>query len=172
MGIVIAFPPRRSSVPKNLADVEAMLEHAKSKRSCEQMFHSLDALVVFSPEIMLSALCEYRSSQSCGIEWGDVFLKTGDTYPFIFTIFTKAFVRRYYLARAEIIHASPQDIILARSTLTPSDVLQAMMKWVNVYHQELKGLPVELESEEVIKGLVCDYGEEVLVPECPELFTR
>jgi len=171
MGRVVPFPRRSSTDPLNVSDIEAALEEARRPFDIQERLESLDSLVVFSPEIALPPPAPRRAHDSARVEWGDVFLRTGDEYPFIFTLYTRRFVSSFYLQRGERICPSPHDIILDRPGLGPPDILRAMIKWVDRYHPDLRGLPIELERREVVEGLVCDPGEEIVVLDHPGLFS-
>jgi len=131
---------------------------------------NLEDLVVFSPEIGPPVSTSSETAGRSGIQWGDVFLKIGDEYPFIFTLYTRCYARRHFLLHGEMIAPSSKDILLERPMLLPHHLVQAVIKWVNCYYPHLRGLPICLESEEVIRELVCDPGEEIVVPDSTELY--
>ena len=184
MGIIIPFPGRRNpscrvdtpadyqkSPSKSYitsAEIESYLSARNKPRILDPGLLELEILVVFSPEIGTGSKSGHAQGSSCA-QWGDVFLKIGDEYPFIFTLYTKKYVKNYFHLYGEIILPSPKDILLNRHVLAPQDLVQSTIKWVNSYYPALKGLPIHLESEEVIKELVCDPGNEVIIPDSTEL---
>lgn len=171
MGIVVALPQRGLTRSLNISDIEAALEEARRPFDLQERLESLDSLVVFSPEIPFPPPAPRRAHGSARVEWGDIFLRTGDEYPFIFTLYTRRFVKSYYLQQGERISQSPHDIIVDRPDLRPPDILRAMIKWIDRYHPDLRGLPIELERREVVEELVCDLGEEIMVLDQPGLFS-
>ena len=96
---------------------------------------------------------------------GDGFIKIGDEYPFLFTVYTAAYAKEQCRFYGEEIKPSSRDIILKRKHLTPEDILRAVIKWVNLYFPDLRGKPVFLEKLSVLQTLVCDPGVEVTLPE-------
>ncbi|MEW6443989.1 MAG: hypothetical protein AB1640_23845 [bacterium] len=125
-------------------------------------FSKLDELVLFSPEIQrISSGARRRFSSEC--QWGDVFVKVEDRYPFAFTIYTVVYVRERSQFYGESIVPSSKDVLLRRARLTPQDIVRAAIKWVNLYFPGLHGKPILLEKEEVLRDLICDPGVEVIV---------
>ena len=133
----------------------------------EQDLESLTELVVFSPEIQRNEFetLEPDESKPREVRWGDVFFRFGDVYPFLFTVYTEDYVKHQLVSYGEKIKPSPKDIILRRKQLSPPDIIRTVLKWVNLYAPEQGGIPVRLESESVLKNLVCEPGIEVVVPE-------
>jgi len=138
--------------------------------NCEQdrsaRFSGLAELVLFSPEIQWEAF-RTRPPGTYALpkerHWGDVFVKTKDLYPFAFTVYTHSYVVERQRFFGESIVPSPEDIVLHRKSLAPMDILRAALKWVNLYYPSLLGKPVSLEKQEILDGLTCDPGAEVLV---------
>ena len=133
----------------DMRDVEADAETAEADLAL------VTELVVFSPEVQQ---CERQATETeTGgprvVQWGDVFFKSGDEYPFLFTVYTEGYVKHQLRVQGEKIMPSPRDII------------RAVLKWVNLYAPEHRGKPVRLESDEVVRDLVCEPGIEVLVSE-------
>ncbi len=130
-------------------------------------FSSLTELVVFSPEIQKDG---FHASETAGelsgaVRWGDVFLKSGDVYPFLFTIYTEDYVREQLLSYGEKIQPSPKDVILRKKHLSPSDIIRAVIKWANLYCPYQLGRRVRLENDAVLRELVCEPEIEVVVSE-------
>lgn len=128
---------------------------------------ALPELVVFSPEIQQDEFGDPTTSEDAGrsAEWGDVFLKVGEEYPFLFTTYTAAYVQKQLACHGERIRGSARDVILGRKQLTPGDIVRAVLKWVNLHCPALRGKPVHLEEPAVLRELVCDPGIEVVVPD-------
>jgi len=127
----------------------------------------LDEIVVFSPEIQRDGVGggsggDEDRAPSC---WGDVFVKAGEEYPFLFTLYTASYARGQLLRYGERILPSPKDIILNRDSLQGEDIVRAVIKWVNLYRPTLRGRPIRLESESVLQTLVCDPFVEI---QCPD----
>jgi hypothetical protein len=135
--------------------------------SLEIDFASLTELVVFSPEIQKQSLEGSVSDENPRgpVRWGDVFLKCGDVYPFLLTVYTEEYVGRQLSRHGEKITPSPKDIVLSREELSPADIIRAVIKWANLYSPQQRGKPVRLESEAVLRDLICDPGIEVVVAE-------
>jgi hypothetical protein len=152
------------------SEIESLLMDMNKSNHVDSKLVELESLVVFTPEIRSSHAVSGKDANSWGIQWGDVFLKIGDEYPFIFTMYTRRYVRKYFLLYGEMIARSPKDIILDRPFLTPRDTIRATIKWVNCYYPRLKGLPISLEKEEVVQELICDPGEEVIISDSTEFF--
>jgi len=129
-------------------------------------FSGLEALVLFSPEIQWETFRTRpagTSEHSKGRQWGDVFVKVKDHYPFAFTVYTVFYVLERQRFHGETIVPSPQDVVLNRKSLAARDILRAALKWVNLYYPLLRGKPVWLERKEVLENLTCEPGVEVLV---------
>ena len=125
---------------------------------------TLEELVVFSPEIQ-GKKTEEETSNGDGDApklWGDVFLRIGEEYPFLFTAYTADYVREQNLLYGEEIKPSPKDVILKRPHLSPEDILRAMIKWVNLYCPTLKGRAISLEDDATLESLICDPGVEIV----------
>jgi len=133
--------------------------------AAETDFAMLTELVVFSPEVQREGFHPSKpdESQSGGVHWGDVFLKCGEVYPFLFTIYTEDYVKQQLASCGERIVPSPKDIILRRQQLSSADVIRAVVKWVNLHSPQQRGKRIRLESAEVLQNLVCDPGIEVVV---------
>lgn len=134
----------------------------------EMDFASLTELVVFSPEIQREEECATSATGEnlpLDVRWGDVFFKSGEVYPFLFTIYTEEYVKHQLLSCGEMIRPSPRDIILGKKHLAPPDIVRAVLKWVNLYFPQQRGKPVRLESPAVLQDLICDPGIEIVVPE-------
>lgn len=143
------------------------LKEDESEQSLEIDFASLDELVVFSPEIQKDGfkLPEPAGGLPGTVRWGDVFVKSGDVYPFLFTVYTEDYVNHQLVSYGEKILPSPKDIILRREQLSPQDIIRAVIKWANLYSPQHRGKPVRLENDTVLKDLVCEPGIEVVVAE-------
>jgi hypothetical protein len=130
-------------------------------------FASLTELVVFSPEIQGQSLngSESEKTPRGPVHWGDVFLKCGDVYPFLLTVYTEEYVSRQLARHGEKIMPSPKDIVLSREELSPADIIRAVIKWANLYSPQQRGKGVRLESDAVLRDLICDPGIEVVVAE-------
>ncbi len=126
-------------------------------------FSSLTELVVFSPEIQLNGVNE--SEAPGAVRWGDVFVKHGDEYLFLFTMYTRDYVRQQWISRGEKILPSPKDVILRKGHLSAPDIIRAVIKWANLYGPHCLGRRVRLESETVLRDLICEPGIEVMVRE-------
>lgn len=133
--------------------------------SAECDLASLTELVVFSPEIQKVGLqpSDSEEKRTGTVRWGDVFVKSGDVYPFLFTLYTEDYVKHQLASYGERIVSSTKDIILRKPELSPPDIVRAVIKWVNLHSPEQFGKRVRLESTEVLRDLVCDPGVEVLV---------
>lgn len=143
------------------------LREGEDPESLEIDFSSLAELVVFSPEIQKDGFetPEDSGGMSGAVRWGDVFLQSGDVYPFLFTVYTEEYVRHQLVTYGEKIVPSPKDVILRREQLSPPDIIRAVIKWANLYCPQQRGKPVRLESNAVLKELICDPGIEVVVAE-------
>ncbi len=143
------------------------LREDEDRDHSEVDFGALDELVVFSPEIQREGfkVQEPAGGTPCAVRWGDVFVKSGDVYPFLFTVYTEDYVSHQLVSYGERILPSPKDIILRREQLSPQDILRAVIKWANLYCPRQRGKPVRLESDAVLRDLVCDPGIEVVVAE-------
>jgi hypothetical protein len=130
-------------------------------------FGSLTELVVFSPEIQKEGFQTAAAEEGMpgAVRWGDVFLKSGDVYPFLFTVYTEDYVSHQLVSYGEKILPSPKDIILRREHLSPPDIIRAVIKWANIYSPQQRGKRVRLESDAVLQDLICDPGIEVVVAE-------
>jgi len=128
---------------------------------------SLSEIIVFSPEIQQDGFSKEAQIPEGGVPavWGDVFIKVGEEYPFLFTLYTRSYVRSQFLRYGERILPSPKDIILERKTLRREDIVRAVIKWTNLYCHPLMGRPIELERDSVLQTLVCDPFVEVRCPE-------
>ena len=176
-------PGKASKVEQILEEIEALYEDS-SIRDCaycrinvtdgeedlyttESDLASLTELVVFSPEIQKDEFkgSEPGESWPREVRWGDVFFRSGDVYPFLFTVYTEDYVKHQLVSYGEMIRPSPKDIILGRKQLSPPDIIRAVLKWVNLYSPEQRGIPVRLESGAVLEDLVCEPGIEVVVAE-------
>jgi hypothetical protein len=133
----------------------------------EKDLGSLTEMVVFSPEIQRDEFetSEPDERQPREVRWGDVFFRFGDVYPFLFTVYTEDYVKHQLVSYGEKIKPSPKDIILRKKQLSPPDIIRAVLKWVNLYSPEQRGIPVRLESDSVLKNLTCEPGVEVVVAE-------
>jgi hypothetical protein len=145
------------------------LREGEDTESMEIEFASLSELVVFSPEIQKDDFREPESSErpSGAVRWGDVFLKSGDVYPFLFTIYTEEYVKHQLVSYGERIVPSPKDVILRKEQLSPPDIIRAVIKWANLHSPLQQGKRVRLESTAVLQDLICDPGIEVVVAEEP-----
>ena len=141
------------------------LREGEDTESLEMELASLREFVVFSPEIQKDGFkaSEPAEGVSGAVRWGDVFLKSGDVYPFLFTIYTEDYVRHQLVSHGEKIVPSPKDVILRKEHLSPTDIIRAVIKWTNLYSPHHRGKQVRLESEAVLQDLVCDPGIEVVV---------
>ncbi len=141
------------------------LREGEETESLDIDFSSLSELVVFSPEIQKQGLgtTEDAGGPTGAVRWGDVFLQSGDVYPFLFTMYTEDYVRHQLVAHGEKIVPSPKDVILRREQLSPPDIIRAVIKWANLYSPQQRGKPVRLEDDTVLKDLICDPGIEVVV---------
>lgn len=140
------------------------LREDEEVESMEIDFESLPELVVFSPEIQQEGFKQDRGLPA-RVRWGDVFLKCGDVYPFLFTVYTEEYVIHQLVCHGEKIQPSPKDVILSREQLSPPDIIRAVIKWANLYSPRQRGKRVRLESDAVLKDLICDPGIEVVVAE-------
>ena len=63
----------------------------------------LTEIVVFSPEIQRDGFSSSSGSEEEPeyASWGDVFIKVGDEYPFLFTVYTKTYARNQLLRHGE-----------------------------------------------------------------------
>ena len=145
------------------------LREGDDAEALEIEFASLSELVVFSPEIQKD---DFKASEpteglSGAVRWGDVFLKSGDVYPFLFTVYTEDYVRHQLVSYGEKIVPSPKDVILGKEQLSPPDIIRAVIKWANLYSPRQRGKRVRLESGAVLQDLICDPGIEVVVADDP-----
>jgi len=123
-------------------------------------------LLFFSPEIQKDELSNPTSGDTGEpILWGDVFVKTGEEYPFLFTLYTKQYAQDQLLCYGEKIEVSAKDVVLNRKDLSRADIIRAVIKWTNLYCPFLMGKPIALEEHSVLQGLACDPFVEV---QCPE----
>ena len=143
--------------------------HDCPEEACEwtaEDIAALQELVVFSPEVQRDefsgAVMQEPPRPVC---WGDVFVKTGNEYPFLFTVYTREYVRDQLLCFGETIDPSPRDVILNRKQLLRADIVRAVIKWMNKHCEEAVGKPILLEDSEVLKTLVCEAPEEVHCPD-------
>jgi len=144
-------------------------EGEETMEPTEANLAALNELVVFSPEIQSQApeAPEPACSRPREVRWGDVFFKLGDVYPFLLTVYTEDYVKHQLLSYGEKIRPSPRDIILKKKRLSPPDIIRAVLKWVNLYAPGLRGKPVRLESDAVLKDLICEPGIEIVVADSP-----
>jgi hypothetical protein len=145
------------------------LREGDDAEALEIEFASLSELVVFSPEIQK---LDFKASEPTeglpgAARWGDVFLKSGDVYPFLFTVYTEDYVRHQLVSYGEKIVPSPKDVILRKEQLSPPDIIRAVIKWANLYSPRQRGKRVRLESDAVLQDLICDPGIEVVVADDP-----
>lgn len=142
-------------------------EEGSDPESVEIDFASLTELVVFSPEIQKPSLegSESDPNPRGPVRWGDVFVKCGDVYPFLLTVYTEEYVSHQLARQGEKITPSPKDIVLSREELSPADIIRAVIKWANLYSPQQRGKGVRLESDAVLRDLICDPGIEVVVAE-------
>jgi len=141
------------------------LREGDDVEALEIEFEALSELVVFSPEIQKEDLKESERTEgpAGAVRWGDVFLKAGDVYPFLFTVYTEDYVRHQLVSYGEKIAPSPKDVILRKEQLSPPDIIRAVIKWANLYSPLQRGKQVRLESNAVLQDLICDPGIEVVV---------
>jgi|GEM_PF-2402663 hypothetical protein len=140
----------------------------ESERRSERLakFARLRQLVFFSPEIQADALSTAEPSPGQARpspRWGDVFLRVDECYLFAFTVYASAYVQQCRSMLGEKINPSEEDVVLKCRHLVPRDILRAAMKWVNLYHPPLKGKPIFLEKEEILRELTRVPGAEILV---------
>jgi hypothetical protein len=145
------------------------LREGEEAESLEIEFSSLTELVVFSPEIQKNDfnISEPAEGLSGAVRWGDVFLKSGDVYPFLFTVYTEDYVKHQLVSFGERIVPSPKDVVLRKEQLSPPDIIRAVIKWANLYSPLQRGKRVRLESNAVLQDLICDPGIEVVVADDP-----
>jgi len=88
--------------------------------------------------------------------WGDVFGLTDppDTYRYLFTLYSKSYEEDCRRSRAEIIAPSSEDIILHTPSLTSTDVVRGVLKWINKYYPALKGIIVRLEDPVSVQEMI------------------
>jgi hypothetical protein len=143
------------------------LREGDDAEALEIEFASLSELVVFSPEIQKDDLKTSEPTEGLpgAVRWGDVFLKSGDVYPFLFTVYTEDYVRHQLVSYGEKIMPSPKDVILRKEELSPPDIIRAVIKWANLYSPGQRGKRVRLENGAVLQNLICDPGIEVVVAE-------
>ncbi|MEW6441958.1 MAG: hypothetical protein AB1640_13565 [bacterium] len=93
---------------------------------------------------------------SRAVPWGDVFALTDppDTYRYIFTVYTRSYVRYCARCRGEKIRESDENIILAVPALTNCDVLAAARRWIDLYQPGLQGVTVRLEDPDTVLEMV------------------
>ena len=141
------------------------LREEDDAETIESDLASLTELVVFSPEVQREGFRKLKPEEipSDAVRWGDVFIKCGDVYPFLFTLYTEDYVKHQLASYGEKIVPSPKDIILRGHELSPADIIRAVIKWVNLYCPQQSGRPIRLESDAVLQDLVCDPGIEVVV---------
>jgi len=134
---------------------------------CPPDFDRLNEIVVFSPEIQQEGFAGSASEteEVRLVDWGDVFAKVGEEYPFLFTVYTGSYVRNQLVHHGEKITPSSRDIILKRKHLHREDIIRAVIKWVNLYCPALMGRPITLESDSILQTLVCDPFVEI---QCPD----
>lgn len=130
---------------------------------------NLEEVVVFSPEIQLqgskSPEAEEEGPDAVAASWGDVFVRTGEEYPFLFTVYTKSYARNQWRRYGERISPSSRDVLLDRKQLDRRDIIRAVIKWINLYCPVLKGKPIRLENDSTLQTLVRDPLVEI---QCPE----
>ncbi len=145
--------------------VSENLKEEEVEGSLPEMAH-LKELIVFSPEIQQEGFAKSvtRGEQRDNREWGDVFLKIGDEYPFLFTMYTSDYVKKQFQLYGEKIKPSSKDVILKAKQLGPRNILQAVIKWVNLYAPCVTGRPIYLEDDAILQTLYCDPGIEVSCP--------
>jgi hypothetical protein len=143
------------------------LREDEEAEAAETDFASLTELVVFSPEVQKDDFQKSKPDEGLAgaVRWGDVFLKCGDVYPFLFTVYTEDYVKHQLVSYGEKIMPSPKDIILQKQQLSPADIIRAVIKWVNLHSPQQRGKRIRLESNDVLQDLVCDPGIEVVVAE-------
>lgn len=127
----------------------------------------LEKLVVFSPEIQQEGFAK-SDSEKGGLRpsrWGDVFIRSGDEYPFLFTVYTADYVKEQFRQYGERIKPSSRDVILNSRRLGQEDIIRAVIKWVNLHCPSLKGNPIFLEDDAILQTLICDPGIEITLPE-------
>jgi hypothetical protein len=176
-------PGKAGRLEEMMEEIEALYEHSSLKDCAycrinvsddeedldtrKEGLSSLTELIVFSPEIQRDEFetAEPDESRPREVRWGDVFFRSGDVYPFLFTVYTEDYVKHQFVSYGEKIKPSPKDIILGKRQLSPPDIIRAALKWINLYSPEQRGIVVRLESGEVLKNLVCEPGIEVVVGE-------
>jgi len=127
----------------------------------------LEQIIIFSPEIQQEGFVKLPTSgeKQAPRQWGDVFLKAGDEYPFLFTVYTANYAKTQFQYYGERILPSLKDVILNKEHLDPKDIIRAVIKWVNIYCPALLGKPISLEKDSILQTLICDPGAEILCPE-------
>ncbi len=146
--------------------LETIIPSLKEKnKEIENDFEGLKELIVFSPEIQRNDLKNLSSNKETdpSSKWGDVFLKSGTEYLFIFTVYTNTYVKEQFDHYRERIKPSCKDIILNSSYLTRSEIIRAVIKWAHLYCTVLKGKPIYLEKSSVLRDLICEPGIEVVL---------
>jgi len=135
----------------------------QSEAGRRQRILELEEVVVFSLEIQQppSPGRESGDEENRHSGWGDVFVKVGDEYVFLFTLYTANYVEEQFRRHGERVKPSPSDIILKREVLGAPDIIRAVIKWVNLYSPGLAGMPISLENPSVLQTLVCDPGVEI-----------
>ncbi len=139
------------------------LKHNNKKMETD--FEDLEELIIFSPEVQQNDFKQESSNQESvpPSKWGDVFLKRGSEYIFIFTLYTSSYVKEQFDRYRERIKPSCKDIILNSNHLSPPEIIRAAIKWVHLYFPALMGKPIFIEDSSVLQDLVCEPGVEVVL---------
>jgi len=113
----------------------------------------LEQIIIFSPEIQQEGFVKLPTSgeKQAPRQWGDVFLKAGDEYPFLFTVYTANYAKTQFQYYGERILPSLKDVILNKEHLDPKDIIRAVIKWVNIYCPTLLGKPISLEKDSILQ---------------------
>jgi hypothetical protein len=137
------------------------------QENCPPDLNQLIEILVFSPEIQQEGFAgsPSASEEVRLVDWGDVFVKIGEEYPFLFTVYTGSYVRNQFIHHGEKITPSSRDIVLKRKHLQREDIIRAVIKWANLYCPALMGKPISLESDSILQTLVCDPFVEI---QCPD----
>ena len=152
----------------NYSENERDRAENEDQEECLPSLKEIEEIIVFSPEIQKNEIEDSPDNKPAEpVLWGDVFIKTGDEYPFLFTVYTKMYARDQLLYYGEMIEPSSKDIILNRDQLFSEDIIRAIIKWTNQHSQFLMGKPISLEEHSILKTLVCEPLVEV---KCPESF--
>jgi len=142
-------------------DGEHPVRQSLLKSDDSAAFSNVMRLLRQNPRELLVFCNTLSGPDDAGVPWGDIYCLTdGETYRYIFTMYTAWYVRECQMRRGEVIEASPENIILQADSLGPEHLTEAVNRWVGAYYPGLTGIPVRQEEPEAVREMIESSLEE------------